>query len=120
MRERYCCQVCMKLFPVGEAIDGYGSGVKRGFLCPHCNSNLIEAGESDDILNLEYGFTFMALNVLLTWLVFNEVISFALLENSLANELLNLLVVLFLPALFFVVINRDVLFKPRIIYTRKA
>ena len=37
---RYLCCACNKRFPSTEAIDGFAQGYRRGFLCPHCQTNL--------------------------------------------------------------------------------
>jgi hypothetical protein len=119
MTEQYKCQVCMKLFPTSKAIDGYGEGCRKGFLCPHCKSNLTEAGESDDILHLEYGITYSVIMSLLVWLVSSERIAYSFVQSSLLNGLIVLLVVSAIPTFLFIIVNKDALFKPRVIYTRK-
>lgn len=43
---KYLCASCQKEFPAEKAIDGFSQGCKEGFLCPHCNSNLIDCRES--------------------------------------------------------------------------
>ena len=67
MKDHYLCSVCAKSFPIHEAKDGFKAGFKEGFLCPYCGTNLVEVGESDDLFNLDYRFSFIALIFVLTW-----------------------------------------------------
>ncbi|WP_205662201.1 hypothetical protein, partial [Alteromonas flava] len=39
---KYRCSECSFVFPCREAIDAYDEGIKRGFLCPSCKSNIQE------------------------------------------------------------------------------
>lgn len=39
---KYQCYFCTKVFPASDAIDGYKDGFKTGFLCPHCNKNIMD------------------------------------------------------------------------------
>jgi len=120
MKDHYLCSVCAKSFPIHEAKDGFKAGFIEGFLCPYCGTNLVEVGESDDLFNLDYSFSFIALICVLTWLVSEDLIVIPLIEHNLLNGLLNLLLVLALPVVMFCYLNRAMLFKPRIVYTRKV
>jgi len=120
MKDHYLCSVCAKSFPIHEAKDGFKAGFIEGFLCPYCGTNLVEVGESDDLFNLDYSFSFIALIFVLTWLVSEDLIVIPLIEHNLLNGLLNLLLVLALPVVMFCYLNRAMLFKPRIVYTRKV
>lgn len=120
MKDHYLCSVCAKSFPIHEAKDGFKAGFKEGFLCPYCGTNLVEVGESDDLFNLDYSFSFIALICVLTWLVSEEIIAIQLIQHSLVNGLLNLVLVLSVPVVMFTYLNRDAFFKPRVVYTRKA
>jgi len=120
MKDHYLCSVCAKSFPIHEAKDGFKAGFIEGFLCPYCGTNLVEVGESDDLFNLDYSFSFIALICVLTWLVSEDLIVIPLIEHNLLNGLLNLLLVLALPVVVFCYFNRAMLFKPRIVYTRKV
>ena len=117
--DRYRCQRCNKTFLTSEAIDGFKQGFTQGFLCPHCQCNLIEAGESNDILRLEYGFSYVIL-MLLLWLVVDQhYIAYTWPVADFINDLVTMAVAMCLPTLSFVLVNRKSLFSPRIIYTRK-
>lgn len=40
---RYLCCQCRQEFPSKVAIDGFPRGYTKGFLCPHCDSNIEDA-----------------------------------------------------------------------------
>lgn len=118
MLDHYLCAKCRQTFAVTQAIDGYQQGYKTGFLCPHCNANLQEVGESDDVFHLRYGISYLALIALLGWLVDTSELSFNLTSSELGNSVLDFLIVLLVPTCVFVYINRGLLFSPRTVFTR--
>jgi len=68
LKEKYLCVSCNRTFAVGDAVDGFGQGYRKGFLCPFCNANLRDAGESDDVLNLRFGIIYF-LSMIIVFLV---------------------------------------------------
>lgn len=117
--DQYRCRACNKDFLPSQAIDGFKQGFTQVFLCPYCRSNLIEAGESDDIIHLEYGLSYMGLILLLWLLVDQQYIAYTWPVADFINDLVTMAVAMCLPTLSFVLVNRKSLFSPRIIYTRK-
>lgn len=118
--DKYRCRGCNKDFLPSQAIDGFKQGFTQGFLCPYFQCNLIEAGESDDIIHLEYGFSYMGLMLLLWLLVDLQYIVYTWPVADFINDLITMVAVMSLPTLLFIWINRKVLFSSRVIYTRKV
>jgi hypothetical protein len=118
-REEYLCRVCNKRFATRDAVDGYPLGFKEGFLCPHCHSNLKEAGESDDIDHLEYGYSFAILSFFIFVVSTKGWLQFHWFDSSHLNELVTAFV-LWLPLLIiFIAINLKALIGTRTVYTLK-
>jgi len=119
-REEYLCRVCNKRFPTSDAKDGYSLGFKEGFLCPFCNANLKEAGQSDDLDHLEYGYTFAVLTVIVFSISTRGWWILDWFENTLLNEIVSGFI-FWLPILtIFTVINLDAFFGVRTVYTVKV
>ena len=120
MAEVYQCAFCGKCFPVKKAIDGYSKGFRKGFLCPLCGINIEEIGESNkDLTNLRFGYTYLALTIG-AYIIVNER---WLMLNTFKHELVNLIftvfVVLIIPTLALIYLNRKILFGETIISTKR-
>ena len=118
--DQYRCRACHKDFLPSQAIDGFKQGFSQGFLCPYCRCNLIEAGESDDIIHLKYGLTYMAFMLILWLLVDQRYIAYTWPVSEFINDLVTMAAVMSLPTVLFVWVNRMVIFSSRVIYTRKV
>ena len=118
--DQYRCRACNKDFLPSQAIDGFKQGFTQGFLCPYCRSNLIEAGESDDIIHLEYGLSYMGLILLLWLLVDQQYIVYTWPVAEFINDLVTMAAIMSLPTLLFVWVNKRKLISSRIIYTSKV
>ena len=121
MAEVYQCAFCGKCFPVERAIDGYSEGFRRGFLCPFCGINIEETGESNKyITNLRFGYTYLAITTF-AYIIVNE--KWFLLEafkHELVNLLFTIFVVLIVPTITLMFLNRKILFGETVISTRRV
>lgn len=121
MSEVYQCAFCGKCFSVKEAIDGFSKGFRKGFLCPLCGINIEETGESNkDITSLRFGYTYLALNIC-AYIVLNEGwLSLSLFKYELANLIFSFLVVVSIPTIFFISLNKNIIFGKTIINTKRV
>ena len=120
MADNYLCYSCNKKFPTNAAIDGYEKGYSRGFLCPHCDANLEEADQSDDVWNLKYGYLYMFIMCGLLWFGSDGLITITVMNSEIANEILGIIVVVAIPTALLVLVNIKTLIKKRTVYTRKV
>lgn len=118
--EKYQCAKCLRNFPLQNAVDGYSQGFKRGFLCPLCGANLIEAGQSDDLGNLQYGYRYALLVFIIVRFSQHLPWQLTTFDHPLANECLLILVLLLVPSWAFIKINAGKLFSARLVYTRRV
>jgi hypothetical protein len=108
-------------FPIKEAVDGYSKGFRKGFLCPHCRINLEETGDSNkDITNLRFGFTYLALCIFSYTIVNEGWVVLTLFRYEIANLIVTFLVVLGVPTIALLYINRKTYFGKTIIYTKRV
>lgn len=119
MKEKYRCAACRRTFATRDAVDGFDQGYRKGFLCPFCNANLKEAGESDEILNLRYGLVYFLAMTALIFIGGSGLFLIRFTENAHINELLTLALLFAVPTIPFLVVNRKSVFTPRTIYTRR-
>ncbi len=120
MIECYQCAACQRYFLTKEAVDGFQEGYSRGFLCPHCGTNLEEAGESDSMRNLEYGILY-SLFLLVVLVIMNfGAVQLTLTYDPVIDGLATFGAMIFLPTLVFAWINRRVLMGARVVFTRRV
>lgn len=113
MADNYLCDSCNKEFPTNAAVDGYVKGYSRGFLCPHCDANLEEADQSDDVWNLKYGYLYMFIMTALLWFGGDGLITVIVSNNDFINEILGMLAVIAVYTLLFLFVNIKELAKKR-------
>ncbi len=119
MKEKYLCVSCNRTFAVGDAVDGFGQGYRKGFLCPFCNANLRDAGESDDVLNLRFGIIYF-LSMIIVFLVDRaEVFQVRITANAQINDLFTFILLIAIPTVPFLIVNWRSVFGTRTIYTRR-
>ncbi|WP_344798459.1 hypothetical protein [Litoribacillus peritrichatus] len=117
--EQYQCAGCGQCFKCTDAVDGFKEGYEEGFLCPKCQANLVEYGQSDDIAELDYGISFTLLSLVLFYGLEGSV-WVAWFDLHMLNEFATFMLA-WLPLLgSFVTYNRKALFGKRIVYTRKV
>lgn len=119
MKEHYLCASCGQSFPTGDAVDGFAQGYRKGFLCPLCNANLEETGESDDILHLRFGLSYLVTMVLVIWLGQLESIQLPIGGNGYVNDVLTVALLAAVPTVAFLMVNWRALFESRTVFTRK-
>lgn len=121
MAEVYQCAFCGKCFPVERAIDGYSEGFRKGFLCPFCGINIEETGESNkDITNLRFGYTYLAFTIS-AYIVVNEKWFFlGAFKHELVNLVFTVFVLLIIPTLALIYLNKRILFGETIMTTKRV
>ena len=120
MAEVYQCAFCGKCFPVKKAIDGYSKGYRNGYLCPFCGINIEETGESNkDLTNLRFGYTYLALTIGAYIIVNERLLMLNTFKHELVNSIFTVFVVLIIPTLALIYLNRKILFCETIISTKR-
>jgi glucan phosphoethanolaminetransferase (alkaline phosphatase superfamily) len=120
MAEKYQCTVCAKTFKTSEAVDGFAQGFKTGFLCPFCKCNLVESGDySSSLFNLRFGLRYAAL-MFLAFFAIHRDLNVLISSGVVSTKLIVLAGLMGLATAFLFYINRAVLFKETIIYTKRV
>lgn len=115
----YRCTSCQAEFSTREAIDGFPLGYSRGFVCPYCRANLVEDGESDDILHLRWGVSYTMVMVVVLLCVNLEVVEIGVFGHDLWDGLATLVALGALPSAAFVWVNWRRLVGKRVVFTRR-
>ncbi|MFC3115043.1 hypothetical protein [Cellvibrio fontiphilus] len=120
MTEKYQCAVCNNKFKTTDAVDGFKKGYKVGFLCPFCKSNIMETGNfSNSLSNLRFGLSY-ASAIILAFFAIRTDLNVFISSGETSTRLIALTGLMILATSLLCYINRSVLFKETILYTRKV
>ena len=120
MAEKYQCTVCGKTFKTTDAVDGFKQGYKVGFLCPYCESNIMETGGySNSLSNLRFGLSYASAMFLAFFAIRGDLNVF-ISSGEASSKLIVLAVLMTLATACLFYINRATIFKETILYTKKV
>ncbi len=120
MTEKYQCAVCNNKFKTTDAVDGFKQGYKVGLLCPFCKSNIMETGNySNSLSNLRFGLSY-ASAIILAFFAIRTDLNVFISSGETSTRLIVLTALMILATSLLCYINRSVLFKETILYTRKV
>ncbi|NMP31121.1 hypothetical protein HII17_06040 [Thalassotalea sp. M1531] len=117
---KYQCCVCISKFEGNQIKDGFNNGVKEGFLCPVCGTNIKDDMCGQTVFVQKAKGTFLFYVILLIIFFLDTKIEQYLSTPLDANNWLVLSALLGLAVSIYVFVNRNLLKETNILTTQRV